>query len=101
MRNSRMHAAAASESELNNGSSSSSLEDLDKVVRVTNQDAYMKSHPKELRALRPSQLKFKNMPDLVQLNTSSYMNDEEDESIKKGTYKYNFVSKVAIDSDKK
>ena len=52
MRHSRMVEAA--DSDASGGTSSSDLENLDKVVRVTNQDAYMKSHPKELRALRPS-----------------------------------------------
>ena len=41
------------------------------------------------------------MPDLVQLNTSSYLDEEEDESIKKGTYKYKVVSNVTMNSDKK
>ena len=47
--------------------------------------------------MRPSQLKFKNMPDLIQLNTSSYFNNDEDDPTKKGTYQYKVNSKVAME----
>ena len=41
------------------------------------------------------------MPDLVQLNTSSFLDEEEDECNKKGNYKYKVVSKVTIYNEKK
>ena len=37
------------------------------------------------------------MPDLIQLNTSDYFNNDDDDPMKKGTYKYKVNSKVAIE----
>ena len=79
------------------GDGSSDSEDDMGVLQDPVRDAYMKSHQKDLKALRPSQLKFKNMPDLIQLNTSDYFNNDDDDPTKKGTYKYKVNSKVSIE----